>query len=124
MKKILSIIFSLLIAPLMAQNSQLSKDAFDQAKKGEAILIDVREQGEVADGMIENAKWFALSKINHDKNWLSEFKNVVGNKKIYLYCRSGGRSGRVQSILKKNGIEAVNLGGYMTLQNQLPTQKK
>ncbi len=113
------------MTPLYSQNSHSnSKEAYELMTQEKAIIIDVREENEITEGMIKGAKWFALSKINQDQNWLKEFKAITGDKKIYLYCRSGGRSGRVQSLLKEKGISAENLGGYMTLQNELPTLKK
>jgi rhodanese-related sulfurtransferase len=99
------------------------KEAFSQAQKGSAVLIDVREKDEIAEGMIENAKWFPLSKIESDKEWTESFKKMTEGKKIFLYCRSGKRSGRVETILKEHAISSENIGGYMELKNQLPTKK-
>ena len=100
-----------------------SEAAYKEAEAGKAIIIDVREKNEIEEGMVKGAKWFPLSKVQNDANWLTEFKKMAGDKKIYLYCRSGGRSGKVQSLLKEKGVSADNLGGFMTLQNELPTNK-
>ncbi len=93
------------------------------AQEGKAVIVDVREEIEIAEGMLKGAKWYPLSKIKKEKNWYKDFKEMSKEKKIYLYCRSGGRAGKVESMLKEKGIEAKNIGGFMTLQNEVPTQK-
>lgn len=98
------------------------KTAYDQVRKGEAVLIDVREADEIKSGMIKDAKWFPMSQVNSGANWKKNFQKLADNKKIYLYCRSGNRSGKVQETLKENGIDSENLGGMLTLKDILPVQ--
>ncbi|MFP5386193.1 MAG: rhodanese-like domain-containing protein [Bacteriovoracia bacterium] len=102
-------IFSLTAAASDPQN------AYSMVEKGEAVIIDVREKDEVEEGMIKNAKWFPLSKVMNAKDWKKDFKKLTEGKKIFLYCRSGNRSGKVLNILKENGITSSNLGGYEDL---------
>lgn len=92
-------------------------------KKQTAIIIDVREADEVKSGMIENALFFPLSKIEQNPQWLSEFKKQVGDKKIYIYCRSGKRAQKVVDILEKSNIKATNIGGYQKLKEELEKKK-
>lgn len=120
MKKIIILFLSLLSFYVIAVSP---KEAYQLAKEGKAILIDVREEDEIKDGMIDVATWFPLSKIENNKNWKNEFVAITQGKEIYLYCRSGARSGKVQSILKENKIVSQNLGGFLTLGNILPTKK-
>ena len=70
------------------------------------VIIDVRTIDEYKSGHIENSlniEWEAIDEIN-------EF--IAKDEKIYLYCRSGNRSGKAQNILINIGYKDVtNLGG-------------
>ncbi len=117
--KFISLIFlSILSFQLLATTP---REAFDLAKKGKAVLVDVREENEIKEGMVEGAKWFPLSKIENDPSWKKEFTALTQNKKIFLYCRSGARSGKVESILKAQKIDSENIGGYLQLKDVLPS---
>ncbi|MEP2281160.1 rhodanese-like domain-containing protein [Maribacter sp.] len=74
------------------------------------LLIDVRTPAEFDAGYIDGA-------VNID--WLSEQFNqkmvhIDRNKKIYVYCKKGGRSLKSQERLAELGFKnVVNLeGGY------------
>jgi rhodanese-related sulfurtransferase len=74
------------------------------------ILIDVRTPEEFAEGSIDGAL---------NINWLSdEFNNQVAvldkSKKLYVYCKKGGRSLKSQARLKELGFtHVIDLeGGY------------
>lgn len=121
MKKLFCLIASLFT--LGASASVELNQIHQRAMNNEVMIIDVREENEIKDGMVKGAKWFPLSKISEDKNWLTDFKKLVQNKDIYLYCRSGARSGKVKDILEKNGVKSTNIGGFLDLQNKLPTMK-
>jgi len=41
------------------------------------------------------------------------------NKPVIACCASGMRSSQATSILKSNGIDAMNGGGWMSLENKL-----
>lgn len=107
--------------PLLAATTP--EEAYSRAQAGKAVIVDVRETQEVEQGMIKDAKWFPMSKITTDKEWKKDFIELVDGKKIFLYCRTGNRSGKVQNILKENGIQSENLGGFETLKDQLPTKQ-
>ncbi len=76
------------------------------------ILIDVREAEEVRDGMLKDAVWFPLSKMQKVSSWHDEFKKMAANKEIHLYCRSGKRAEVAREILRTIELESKNLGGY------------
>lgn len=86
--------------------------------KAEDVLIDVREKDEISDGMLEGASSFPLSRIQNDKEWKKDFVQMTQGKNIYLYCRSGRRSGIAQEILKKNELASKNVGGYEDLKKR------
>jgi rhodanese-related sulfurtransferase len=89
--------------------SQIDQEIVDE----KAVLLDVREEDEVKSGMLNRAIWFPLSGMTQNSNWKEKLQNsIVKDKKVYLYCRSGVRAKKVQSLLKKLKITAINLGGY------------
>lgn len=120
MKKITTLLVCLFSLGVLAQSE---KEIYKMAQDGEAIIVDVREENEIAEGMIKGAKWYPLSKIKKNKEWDQDFKKMAKDKKVFVYCRSGGRAGRVDGMLKEKGISSKNIGGYMTLQNEMPTQQ-
>lgn len=73
-------------------------------------LIDVRTQREVKQGSIETALFIDF----FDKDFLIKVNRKVSKKRpVYLYCRSGNRSGKATKMLLENGFEVYNvLGGY------------
>lgn len=74
------------------------------------VILDVRTKGEIAAGKIENAI--------HLDYYSDTFKDDVAkldrDKPVYVYCRSGGRSGGAKKIMTSMGFKVVyNLkGGY------------
>ncbi|MBL4593174.1 MAG: rhodanese-like domain-containing protein [Flavobacteriales bacterium] len=72
-----------------------------------AILIDVRTPREYSNGKPTNSKNIPLDKIGGK---IDKIKKL--NKPIVLCCASGMRSGRATSMLKSNGIDAYNGGGW------------
>jgi phage shock protein E len=79
-----------------------------------AVIIDVRSQGEFVGGHIKGANNIPLNEI---KNKINEIKKL--NKPVIVCCASGMRSSQATSILKHNGIDAINGGGWQSLQNKL-----
>jgi len=82
-------------------------------EKGAAI-IDVRTVGEYRDGRINGSKNIPLSAIG---NQIEAIKKL--NKPVIVCCASGMRSAQATSILKSNGIKAINGGGWSSLNNKL-----
>lgn len=78
--------------------------------KKNGVILDVRTKNEVAAGKIENA-------VNIDyygEAFKNELEKLDKNEPVYVYCRSGGRSGGAKKIMTEMGFTAVyNLkGGY------------
>jgi rhodanese-related sulfurtransferase len=90
-----------------------SKQIEDFKSRG-AIIVDVRGKGEYEGGAIPGSKNFPLptisSKISEIKKW---------NKPVICCCASGMRSASAAGILKSNGIEAMNGGGWYSLSQKL-----
>ena len=68
-------------------------------------VVDVRTQDEWNRGHLEGAlhiEWQDILQLSSDIN---------KNEKIYLYCRSGNRSGKATKILEDAGyINVINAG--------------
>jgi len=79
-----------------------------------AIIIDVRSPGEFSGGHIKGSKNIPLNEISAKIN---EIKKL--NKPVIACCASGMRSSQATSILKQNGIETINGGGWQSLQSKL-----
>lgn len=90
-----------------------SENIQDFVAKG-AVIIDVRTTGEFASGHIKGSKNIPLDTITAK---IQEIKKL--NKPVIACCRSGMRSAQATSILKQNGIEVINGGGWESLQNKL-----
>jgi rhodanese-related sulfurtransferase len=121
MKKLFALILTLFT--INALSATDPKTAYTMVQKGEAVFIDVREEDEVKLGMIKDAKWFPLSKIENNKKWQEEISTIAGDKKIFLHCATGRRSEKAMNILKDNGIPSENIGGYETLKKILSLRK-
>jgi phage shock protein E len=79
-----------------------------------AVIIDVRTYEEFAGGHIKDSKNIPLQVI---ESKINDIKKL--NKPVIACCRTGRRSGIAAMILKKNGIEAMNGGGWQSLQSKL-----
>ena len=74
----------------------------------EIIVIDVRSDEEVKTGIIQDAIHIEWTKIDKEITRIDISKDHA----IYLYCRSGNRSGKAVDILKNLGyVNVINAGG-------------
>ena len=80
------------------------------AKSSDAVLLDVRTPGEYEGGHIENS-------LNVDWNgdhFDTQIADIDKDAPVYVYCLSGGRSGKAVSHLKDKGYtNVVELDGGM-----------
>jgi rhodanese-related sulfurtransferase len=79
-----------------------------------AVIIDVRSPGEFSGGHIKGSKNIPLDTIGSKINEIKK-----GNKPVIACCASGMRSAQATSILKQNGIEVINGGGWSSLNSKL-----
>ena len=70
-------------------------------------LIDVREDDEVAEGMIPAALHIPMGEIPGSLEQLDKSTEYV------IVCRSGGRSGNVCKYLSEHGYHTTNMVGGM-----------
>ena len=99
-------------------------DAARKVKEGTAVLIDVREADEWAEGVAVSAELLALFDLRRTRAAWGPFLEKNKGKELILYCHSGGRSGMATKALKAEGYQASNLGGYSDWVGAgLPTRK-
>ena len=93
-----------------------AEDKFEINKASNPILIDVRTDSEWNEGFIETAIHIPLGRI------LEEIESLKADKEqvIYLYCRSGNRSGKAEQALQRLGYtNAKNIGGIKEASSSL-----
>ncbi|NND63519.1 MAG: rhodanese-like domain-containing protein [Flavobacteriaceae bacterium] len=83
-------------------------------KSRDAVILDVRTKSEYDSGAIPGSKHIPLQQISVK---ISEIKKW--DRPVITCCASGMRSGSAAGILRKNGIEAVNGGGWQSLYQKL-----
>lgn len=71
------------------------------------FIIDVREDDEVAQGMIPGAQHIALGTIPDRINELDASKPYI------IVCKAGARSANACSYLEAQGFDVTNLEGGM-----------
>lgn len=88
----------------------------------DALVLDVREQSEYADGHITKAKHIPLGQLKTRMTELEKFKG----RPIVAVCRTGSRSSHACGMLRKAGFENVSnlAGGIMAWEQAgLPKEK-
>jgi len=98
-------------------------DATQLINHSNAVVVDVREDKEIADGLIINSIHIPLAKLGEQLKKIEKYKE----KPVIVSCRSGHRSNSACSTLRKNGFQKVhNLrGGIMAwMKDGLPLVKK
>lgn len=83
-----------------------------------AVVLDVRTDAEVAEGIIPNA---IQINIYEGQGFIYKLEELDKNKNYYVYCRSGNRSGQACAIMNQLGFEnAYNLvGGILEWKGEL-----
>lgn len=116
MFKALLFIIGLFCVTVQAQKSSTTilpvesfKDSL-QAKK--RLLIDVRTADEFNAGHISQAQHIDFLQTEHFKK---EAEKLDKNTPVYLYCRSGNRSGKASKVLEELGFKTIYdlKGGYL-----------
>ena len=74
-----------------------------------AVVLDVRTDAEVAEGIIPNAIHID---IYSGQDFIDALEELDKSKNYYVYCRSGNRSGKACEIMEELGFaNAYNLQG-------------
>lgn len=88
-----------------------------------AVVVDVRDDSEVRQGRIKDARHIPVKELKNRLGELQKFRD----KPVVVYCRTGNRSAHASEILTANGFSnVINLhGGVVAWQNaNLPLSKK
>lgn len=78
-------------------------EAVQLINKEDAIVIDIRENNELAQGSIRDAKHYPLSVLKQRVNEL----HSNSDKPVIAYCKSGHRANEACAILKQNNFTNV-----------------
>jgi rhodanese-related sulfurtransferase len=105
---------------LEAANAAVPKITPDQAsdmiKKGNTLVVDVRDAPEVAvSGKVAGAVHVSRGMLEFRADPESPYhdKNFEKGKTVILYCASGGRAALAGKLLKDMGYDRVyNVGGF------------
>ena len=101
--------------------AQLSKKILKEIKSGKAYLVDVRTPEEYSTKHLQYAQNINI----RSEKFADEIKQLDKSKKIYLYCRSGNRSGKAADTLQTFGYNfGYNIGALDSLVVKgLPVEK-
>jgi thioredoxin len=103
----------LLIISLTANAQKLTPDAFEQTWKQTPIpqLIDVRTPAEFGEGHLPKARNVDVQ----GADFARQIATLDKSKPVFVYCLSGGRSGRAAAQLRELGYTNVYdlEGGYL-----------
>lgn len=89
------------------QVNDINAGVEEYQKTPQAKLIDVREEDEYAAGHIPDSINIPLSKIESAQGEITDLDTP-----LFVYCRSGNRSGQAVAWLKQAGYSKVkNIGG-------------
>lgn len=86
---------------------------FKSLNRNGAQIIDVRTETEFSNGHINQSTNIPLQLLR------SEMKKLDVKKPIITCCASGMRSASAKTILKENGFEVYNGGGWKSLEKKL-----
>jgi len=109
---ILVVAVFLIAKRVMAGPSVNPAEAAARVAAGTAVLIDVREPDEWSGGVAGPAKLCAFSDLRGARAQWKAVLEENKDKELIVYCASGARSGIVAGMLRKEGFNAVNAGGF------------
>jgi rhodanese-related sulfurtransferase len=69
-----------------------------------ATLVDVRTDDEFGAGHVQGAKNIPVHEIEQRLN------EIPKDRKVVVYCRSGGRSASAAAVLQRKGYDVVDIG--------------
>ena len=96
----------------MAGQSVSAAEADERVRAATAVLIDVSEPDEWTGGVAGPALLCSLSDLRGSRVQWKAVLEANKDKELILYCASGRRSVAAASILRKEGFNAVNAGGF------------
>ena len=109
MKQILySLLIGLALFGCQEEARQMPITEFSQQDlKKSDLLVDVRTPGEFEEGHLEgavNIDWMA-------EDFIRKWDTIDKGRKVYVYCKVGGRSAKAAHLLDSLGYSVVDLTG-------------
>jgi len=95
------------LAALRGGGSGVGPREAERLMAGGALLLDVREPSEWRAGHAPAALHVPLGELQ------TRVTTLPRDRRIVVACRSGGRSARAVALLRRSGLDAVNLTGGM-----------
>jgi adenylyltransferase/sulfurtransferase len=74
------------------------------------VIVDVRNPSEWEIGKIPNTTLIPLPDIENG-NGVDQVRALMGDRKLVVHCKMGGRSLKALGILKQVGIDGINVKG-------------
>jgi|TARA_B110000263_G_scaffold179580_1_gene157140 rhodanese-related sulfurtransferase len=84
---------------------EISVDQLAPELAAGAMLLDVREVEEWQDARVPGGKLMPLGEV------VDRLTEIPTNGRLYVICKSGGRSANACEFLRMSGIDAVNVTG-------------
>jgi rhodanese-related sulfurtransferase len=85
-----------------------AEDFHKAMKEKDAVILDVRTAGEFQSGKFKGARNIDIM----SPSFTTQVQNLPKDKKYYVYCRSGNRSGQACELMADMGFESTfNLAG-------------
>ena len=84
---------------------EISVDELAPELASGAMLLDVREVEEWQEGRVPGGKLVPLGEV------VDRLNEIPSNGRLYVICKSGGRSADACEFLRMRGIDAVNVTG-------------
>jgi len=99
--------------------------SYEQWQSGSAVLVDVREESEILDGMAAPALWIPTTTIDADPEMFGRLlETFTQSRLIIFYCHSGRRAGLAAALARELGYRSANMGGYVEwVDAGLPTRQ-
>lgn len=93
---------------------QVTNALLKKVQTGKVLLVDVRTPEEYTTGHLKNS----LNIDYKNETFKTQIDKLDKKKTVYLYCRTGNRSGKSVEILKSIGFQNVyNIGGLEYLKS-------
>ncbi len=85
--------------------TEIEVDELDRRRAAGAVLIDVRQPEEYAEGHVPGARLIPLAEVP------DRLGEVPTDEPVLVICKSGGRSLRAAEHLVAQGVDATNVAG-------------